>query len=126
MWYCKYKYLQLFIINKMATINENWCDITSSDSDARIKKIETYVNSLEERVKHLEKIVEEHDTKRNIENKNMTDHLKDMSTENLKMMNRMLEAEISLERTKNLLVRNNIPFSFRNNLSTILSSNITK
>jgi hypothetical protein len=107
----------------MTTITENWCDITD-DSTVRLKKIEIYTNSLEERIKHLEKIVEEHETKRNIENKRMSDHLKDMSTENLKMMNRMLEAEISLERTKNLLVRNNIPFSFRNNLSTILSSSL--
>jgi len=110
----------------MTTITENWCDIASDDETIRVKKIETYINSLEERIKHLEKIVEEHDTKRNIEHKRMSEHLKDMSTENLKMMNRMLEAEISLERTKNLLVRNNIPFSFRNNLSTILSSNIIK
>ena len=35
-----------------------------------------------------------------------------IEVENLKLINRILEAEISLERTKNILVRKNISFPF--------------
>jgi methyl-accepting chemotaxis protein len=42
-----------------------------------------------------------------------------IEVENLKLINRILEAEISLERTKNILVRKNISFPF---IATPLSS----
>ena len=42
----------------------------------------------------------------------MEDNFRDIQTEHLKILNKMLETEISLERTKNLLVRNHIPFPF--------------
>ena len=42
-----------------------------------------------------------------------------IEVENLKLINRILEAEISLERTKNILVRKHISFPF---ISTLLSN----
>lgn len=38
--------------------------------------------------------------------------VKDLTNENLRLVNRLLEAEISLERAKNSLVRKHIPFPF--------------
>lgn len=65
--------------------------------DKRFKDLEDKLNriyELEERVKELE----------------TTCHK--IRNENLKLINRVLEAEISIERTKNILLRKNISFPF--------------
>lgn len=107
-------------------ISENWCNIETNELQTRIKNLENYTETLQERIIVLEKIIQENNVKRENEIQKISEHLREITNEHLKTMNRMLEAEISLERTKNLLVRNHIPFSFRNNLSTILTSSINQ
>ena len=46
------------------------------------------------------------------ENKNTKEKVSTIEVANLKLINRILEAEISLERTKNILLRKNISFPF--------------
>jgi hypothetical protein len=60
----------------------------------KVKELETKILSIE---RHLEK---------------MESLVHTLTNENLKMTNRVLEAEIALERAKNSLVRNHIPFPF--------------
>lgn len=60
----------------------------------KVRELETKILSIE---RHLEK---------------MESLVHTLTNENLKMTNRVLEAEIALERAKNSLVRNHIPFPF--------------
>lgn len=72
------------------------------------EKNEKNINEIHEKVKELEtKIVS---FERNLERMESLVH--SLTNENLKMTNRVLEAEIALERAKNSLVRNHIPFPF--------------
>jgi len=96
-----------------STINGNWFSVSEDKEveflnlnedekedkklDKRFKDLEDKLNriyELEERVKELE----------------TTCHK--IRNENLKLINRVLEAEISIERTKNILLRKNISFPF--------------
>jgi hypothetical protein len=83
----------------MSTI-DGWYDIENNRSviDNRSiennKNIENKVYELEKKVNHLESLIHT------------------LTNENLKMVNRVLEAEIALERAKNSLIRNHIPFQF--------------
>ena len=79
------------IDNFQLIVNENWCNIDKDESNNDTNK---RLKLLEERVKKTE------------------EKLQEIQTEHLKTMNKLLETEISLERTKNLLVRNHIPFPF--------------
>ena len=60
----------------------------------RIDELEKRMMELDHRQKHLETLIHT------------------LTNENLKMINRVLEAEIALERSKNSLIRNHIPFHF--------------
>ena len=115
-------------------INEQWCSIESDHSDynennennENIKndqKIEERFKEMEQKFMLLEKEMEqkfmllEKEMEQKIlvlekEIKKMESQVQSLSNENLKMVNRVLEAEISLERAKNSLVRKHIPFPF--------------
>ncbi len=90
-------------------INEQWCSIESennenNENNENIKnnqKIEERFKEMEQKIILLEKEI-----------KKMESQVHTLSNENLKMVNRVLEAEISLERAKNSLVRKHIPFPF--------------
>ena len=92
---------------------ENVKDV--KDKDAKdikddIKKIEDMIlriKQMEVRQKELEKKIGE-----------MDHQIHYLTHDNLKLINRLLEAEISLERAKNSLVRNHIPFPFSPTLLT--------
>ena len=81
--------------NFQLIVNENWCNIDKEDKEKDEKyEMDNRLKLLEERFKKMEEKFQE------------------IQTEHLKTMNKLLETEISLERTKNLLVRNHIPFPF--------------
>jgi SMC interacting uncharacterized protein involved in chromosome segregation len=73
---------------------EHWYSVDTLTIDEKMKEIEKRVLLLEKHVKDMESLVHS------------------LTNDNLKMVNRVLEAEISLERAKNSLVRNHIPFRF--------------
>lgn len=78
-------------------INNEWFSISSPNEKEKEKekeKIDERFKKMEEKIRELENLYQ------------------DMRTENLKLVNRILEAEISLERSKNLLLRKNISFPF--------------
>ena len=75
----------------MADHTEKWYDISPPDK----------VDALERRVEEMEHHL-----------KGVEARLSYLVSENLKLVNRLLEAEIALERAKNYLVRNHIPFPF--------------
>ena len=64
------------------------------EKEERIDELEKRMMELDHRQKHLETLIHT------------------LTNENLKMINRVLEAEIALERSKNSLIRNHIPFHF--------------
>jgi len=64
-------------------------------------EIHDKVNKLETKILYIERHLEK-----------MESLVHTLTNENLKMTNRVLEAEIALERAKNSLVRNHIPFPF--------------
>jgi hypothetical protein len=77
------------------SLNENWFSIdTEEKMEKRIIELEKKDEILNNKLKELEMIC------MNIQN------------ENMKLINRVLETEISLERTKNILLRKNISFPF--------------
>ena len=89
-------------------INEQWCSIDSEQMSNmsmnnvdKYQKMEERFKEMEQKILHLEKEI-----------KKMELQIHSLSNENLKMVNRVLEAEISLERAKNSLVRKHIPFPF--------------
>jgi cell division protein FtsL len=79
----------------MSNNDNNWYDVIVKND------VSEALSKLEKRVSDLEK-----------ENTDLKDQIKDLANQNLRTINKMLEAEISLERTKNMLLRNHIPFSF--------------
>jgi len=80
----------------------------SQDNEKSEKSQDKNINEIHEKVKELEtKILS---LERHLERMESLVHT--LTNENLKMTNRVLEAEISLERAKNSLVRNHIPFPF--------------
>lgn len=101
-------------------INEQWCSIESSDHNDHNDHNENIKNDqIEDRFKEMEQkiILLEKEMGQKIillekEVKKMESQVHSLSNENLKMVNRVLEAEISLERAKNSLVRKHIPFPF--------------
>lgn len=66
----------------------------NKEKDERINELEKRMMELDQRQKYLETMIHT------------------LTNENLKMINRVLEAEIALERSKNSLIRNHIPFHF--------------
>jgi len=98
-------------------INEQWCSIESdhsehSDDIKNNQKIEDRFQEMEQKFILLEKEMEQKIILLEKEIKKMESQVYTLSNENLKMVNRVLEAEISLERAKNSLVRKHIPFPF--------------
>jgi hypothetical protein len=101
-------------------INEQWCSIESennenNENNENIKnnqKIEDRFKEMEQKFMFLEKEMEQKIILLEKEIKKMESQVHTLSNENLKMVNRVLEAEISLERAKNSLVRKHIPFPF--------------
>ena len=106
-------------------INEQWCSIESDHSEqsehsehsenSDIKnnqKIEDRFKEMDQKFILLEKEMEQKIILLEKEIKKMESQVQSLSNENLKMVNRVLEAEISLERAKNSLVRKHIPFPF--------------
>ena len=95
-------------------INEQWCSIESDHSEniENNQKIEDRFQEMEQKFILLEKEMEQKILLLEKEIKKMESQVQSLSNENLKMVNRVLEAEISLERAKNSLVRKHIPFPF--------------
>ena len=101
-------------------INEKWCSIESdhndnSDNFENIKNnqnIEDRFKEMDQKIIFLEKEMGQKIILLEKEVKKMESQVHSLSNENLKMVNRVLEAEISLERAKNSLVRKHIPFPF--------------
>jgi hypothetical protein len=87
--------------------HEQWYTLDTVDKDFA-KNLELRLKQMEERQQELDQKVKE-----------MDNQIRYLTHDNLKLINRLLEAEISLERAKNSLVRNHIPFPFS---PTLLSS----
>ena len=100
----------------MLSINDNWCEIEYKREESKDKQKEDMRNELKKEIKNeLKNEIDNYINKINkLEErlKKTEENIRDMQTEHLKAINKILETEISLERTKNLLVRNNIPFPF--------------
>jgi len=100
-------------------LNSNYCDKPNTrdenkdDKDDKDDKDQDKYQKLEKRIEKLEVML---DSERK-DREELKKSFHEITTEHLKTMNRLLEAEISLERTKNLLIRSHIPFSFSNSLS---------
>jgi hypothetical protein len=88
------------------TIDDQWYSVDSKD-DKKIKETENMEN-MENRIKEMENRMKEMET----QFEEMQKVMNTMHHENLKLVNRVLEAEIALERAKNYLLRNHIPFPF--------------
>jgi hypothetical protein len=88
--------------------NDNWYDVVVKND---VSDVLSKISKLEKKTEDLEK-----------ENNELKEQMKELMTQHLKTMNKMLEAEISLERTKNMLLRNHIPFSF--SMSGILNKKL--
>ena len=73
----------------------------------KIEDVILRIKQMEVRQKELEKKIGD-----------MDHQIHYLTHDNLKLINRLLEAEISLERAKNSLVRNHIPFPFSPTLLT--------
>ncbi len=86
--------------------DHNWYDVIVKNEDKDI--IMERIIKLEKRIEELEK---DNVSLRDIL-KEQSNEMKSIVTEHLKTMNKLLETEVSLERTKNILLRNHIPFSF--------------
>jgi len=85
--------------------HEQWYTL-DMDKDL-VKNLELRLKQMEERQQELDQKVKE-----------MDNQIRYLTHDNLKLINRLLEAEISLERAKNSLVRNHIPFPFSPTLLT--------
>lgn len=73
---------------------DEWYTIHNSQLIEKVEKNSMNIAEIEKKISQFEKQV------------------KDLTNENLRLVNRLLEAEISLERAKNSLVRKHIPFPF--------------
>jgi len=80
---------------------EKWYDLASTPLTDKVDANEKRIIELETHIHHIENHL-----------KGVEDRISYLITENLKLVNRLLEAEISLERARNSLVRNHIPFPF--------------
>lgn len=124
------------------SINTNWFSIDKDDKEYIVEsnsnidsnidsnvELKKRIDSCENTLRSIEKILE--DLKTQLENfhkedQEMKKQLQEIQTkiksnetscnvirnENLKLINRILEAEISVERTTNILLRKNISFPF--------------
>lgn len=81
------------------SIDDQWYSVDSKEE--KEKNIESRVKEIENRLKEMEFQMMETQKMMNV-----------IRNENLKLINRVLEAEIALERAKNSLLRNHIPFPF--------------
>lgn len=77
------------------------------------------INNIKETIKDIKQQLESHILNDNNDKEKMNKKIKENETlcnkirnENLKLINRILEAEISVERTTNILLRKNISFPF--------------
>lgn len=96
-----------FFINVNNDNGKNGNNENENEIEKRIKELD----SCKEKIKELEKRIKELDSyKEKI--KELETICNKISNENLKLINRVLEAEISIERTKNILLRKNISFPF--------------
>ena len=103
-------------------IENNSMSSTIEDMSSTIKSMSSTMESMSSTMESMSSKMEEMSS--TIENtSSIIDVLKQkfsmIEVENLKLINRILEAEISLERTKNILVRKHISFPF---ISTLLSN----
>jgi hypothetical protein len=83
------------------SIDEQWYAIDSGSSLKEKTDMENRINIMELHMREME-----------INLREMQKTINVMHNENLKLVNRVLEAEIALERAKNSLLRNHIPFPF--------------
>ena len=86
------------------SIDDQWYSVDSKNEEKDKKEkneIENRVSVMENRMKEVEIQLMETQKMMNV-----------LRNENLKLINRVLEAEIALERAKNSLLRNHIPFPF--------------
>ena len=86
-------------INTHNTLNANTLNLNNTNDkikelENRIKELELSTDNSNQKIKELESLCNK------------------ITNENLKLINRILEAEISIERTKNILLRKNISFPF--------------
>ena len=96
-------------------IENNSMSSTIEDMSSTIKSMSSTMESMSSKMESMSSTMEN--------TSSIIDVLKQkfsmIEVENLKLINRILEAEISLERTKNILVRKHISFPF---ISTLLSN----
>ena len=96
-------------------IENNSMSSTIEDMSSTIKSMSSTMESMSSKMEEMSSTIEN--------TSSIIDVLKQkfsmIEVENLKLINRILEAEISLERTKNILVRKHISFPF---ISTLLSN----
>ena len=81
---------------------------TIEDMSSKIESMSSKIESMSSTIQGMSSVIDTLKNKFSI-----------IEVENLKLINRILEAEISLERTKNILVRKHISFPF---ISTLLSN----
>lgn len=94
-------------IEELSIENKNMSSIIEELS-SKIESMSSTIESMSSTIQHTSSTVDSLKHKFSI-----------IEVENLKLINRILEAEISLERTKNILVRKHISFPF---ISTLLSN----
>lgn len=82
---------------------DEWYTIHNSQLIEKVEKNSANIAEIEKKMLQFEKQV------------------KDLTNENLRLVNRLLEAEIALERAKNSLVRKHIPFPFTPYISSFSS-----
>jgi chromosome segregation ATPase len=117
--------------NIISTISTTSHEINESNEIIKelIKRIETCenhnkeiredINNIKDSIKDIKKQLEDHLSNDNDDKEKINKKIKENETlcnvirnENLKLINRILEAEISVERTTNILLRKNISFPF--------------
>ena len=113
---------ELYIENNSMSSTIEEMSSTIEDMSSTIKSMSSTMESMSSTMESMSSKMEEMSS--TIENtSSIIDVLKQkfsmIEVENLKLINRILEAEISLERTKNILVRKHISFPF---ISTLLSN----
>ena len=94
-------------------MNASWFSVKKEEKDITLTECET--DTIKELYSRIEELSLENNS--NMQGMSTTiDELKQkisiIEVANLKLINRILEAEISLERTKNILLRKNISFPF--------------
>ena len=99
---------ELSIENKNMSSTIESMSSTIEDLSSKIESMSSTIESMSATIQHTSSTVDSLKHKFSI-----------IEVENLKLINRILEAEISLERTKNILVRKHISFPF---ISTLLSN----